>query len=363
MVTEAFTDGACIGNPGPGGWAYVVDGGEYASGADPDTTNQRMELLAASAAVHAIDGSLRIVSDSTYVVNCFRQEWWKGWLKRGWLNSQKKPVANRDLWEPFIDLVNARGDVEFVWVKGHGGNRLNEAADRLATTAAAEQRGRSGDNFSDAVVEALAADEPRRRPRMAAAPTATVSFEVPEGGGTLFATVPEAVSGDPTSGTLVAVVGHRPPELGGYQENPVSLGVRRRLIEILRAKRELHADLVVATGLGLGTEMLAAEAAAAAAVPYVAVLAFEGIDAKWPLSTRRRFEELIADARAVVVVGDEVPKTGADFGKAMGRRDDWMARHATQAIVVRRADDRTLGDLQRKLERSIEDDVWVIEPE
>lgn len=344
MVTDVFTDGACIGNPGPGGWAFVVDDGPYASGYDADTTNQRMELLAAWTAVQHLEGPLCVHSDSTYVVNCFKQGWWKGWLERGWRNSQKKPVANRDLWEPFINLVNARGDVEFQWVKGHAGNRLNDAADRLATAAAADQAGRQGDRYTDAVVVELDADEPRVVPDPPL-PNATKPGK------------------DPTAGHLIAVVGHRPPELGGYQENPVSLGVRRRLIEILRAKKEITPDAVVATGLGLGAEMLGAEASAAAGLPFVAVLAFEGIDAKWPDATRRRFRELIADARHVVVVGDEVPRSGAEFGKAMGRRDDWLARNSQEAIVVRRADDRTLGDLQRKLERSLDDEVWVVEPE
>jgi ribonuclease HI len=356
LVTSVFTDGACIGNPGPGGWAFVVDGGAWASGAEPDTTNQRMELTAASAAVQALDGPLRVVSDSTYVVNCFNQGWWKGWHKRGWKNSQRQPVANRDLWEPFIDLVNARGDVEFEWVKGHAGHRLNDAADRLATTAAAEQKGRSGDRFSDSIVAELDADEPRSYSATVSQPVGELDADPTERGG--------RVLGDPTQGHLIAVVGHRPPELGGYQENPVTLSVRRKMIDILRAKKELHPDLVVATGLGLGTEMLAAEAAAAAAVPFVAVLAFEGIDAKWPQATRRRFRELLDDAGATVVVSSEAPKSGAEFGKAMGRRDDWLTRHATEAIVVRRSDDRTLGDVHRKLERTLGDDeVWVLEPE
>lgn len=353
MVTEVFTDGACIGNPGPGGWAFVVDGGAWSSGSEPDTTNQRMELTAARAAVQAIEGPLRVVSDSTYVVNCFNQEWWRGWHKRGWKNSQRQPVANRDLWEPFIDLVNARGDVEFEWVKAHAGHRLNDAADRLATTAAAEQRGRSGDDFSDAVVANLDADEPRTY--------GAASVGTSKGGG---ADQSERVALDPTQGYLIAVVGHRPPELGGYGENPVSLSVRRRMIDILRAKKEMHPGLAVATGLGLGTEMLGAEAAAAAGVPFVAVLAFEGLDGKWPQATRRRFRELLGDARATVIVSDEAPKSGPEFGKAMGRRDDWLARHASEAIVVRRSDDRTLGDLHRKLERTLGDDeVWVLEPD
>ena len=80
MVTDVFTDGACLGNPGPGGWAFVVDEGLWSSGFEAHTTNQRMELTAASAAVQALEGPLRVHSDSTYVVNCFLQEWWKGWL-------------------------------------------------------------------------------------------------------------------------------------------------------------------------------------------------------------------------------------------------------------------------------------------
>ena len=99
MAVSVYTDGACLGNPGPGGWAWAVDGGCYASGAEDPSTNQRMEVAAALEAVRALDGELTVVSDSTYVVNCFRDRWWEGWLARGWLNKAKKPVANRDLWE------------------------------------------------------------------------------------------------------------------------------------------------------------------------------------------------------------------------------------------------------------------------
>ena len=76
------------------------------------------------------------MSDSTYVVNCFRDRWWEGWLRKGWVNSAKKPVANRDLWEPLVALVAERGDVAFQWVKGHSGHPENERADRLACDAA-----------------------------------------------------------------------------------------------------------------------------------------------------------------------------------------------------------------------------------
>ena len=113
MTTEIYTDGACSGNPGPGGWAWAIEGGAFESGYETHTTNQRMEVTAAFEAVQRNDGRIEIVSDSTYVVNCFRDSWYVGWRKRGWLNSQRKPVANRDLWEPFVELVLARGDVTF----------------------------------------------------------------------------------------------------------------------------------------------------------------------------------------------------------------------------------------------------------
>lgn len=144
MVTETqeptvvYTDGACRGNPGPGGWGWMVPGGPQGSGGSPQTTNQRMELTAVLEAVRSLEGPLTVYSDSTYVVNCFRDRWWEGWIRRGWRNSQKKPVANRDLWEPLIKLVLSR-EIGFVWVKGHAGDPWNDEADRLATEAADSQ--------------------------------------------------------------------------------------------------------------------------------------------------------------------------------------------------------------------------------
>jgi ribonuclease HI len=139
-----FTDGACLGNPGPGGWAWAEPDGAYASGHEARTTNQRMEITAAYEAVKAHPGPLEVVSDSTYVVNCFRDRWWVGWIAQGWKTSARKPVANRDLWEPFVELVRARGDVTFRWVKGHSGDRMNDLVDLLAVEAAQTQSGRSG---------------------------------------------------------------------------------------------------------------------------------------------------------------------------------------------------------------------------
>jgi ribonuclease HI len=144
-VTTVYTDGACSGNPGPGGWAWAVPSGPFRSGAEPMTTNQRMEIRAALEAVTTLDGCLQVVSDSTYVVNCFRDRWWQGWITRGWTNSQKKPVANRDLWEPLIEAYRADpGRVTFRWVKGHGADPMNDLVDRLAVEACAAQQGHSG---------------------------------------------------------------------------------------------------------------------------------------------------------------------------------------------------------------------------
>src|SRR5512134_3264160 len=125
-ATVAYTDGACSGNPGPGGWAWAIPEGRFAAGPEAHTTNQRMEITAAYEVVRAIEGRLEVVSDSTYVVNCFRDRWHEGWVRRGWKNSSRQPVANRDLWEPFIELVLSRGDVTFSWVKGHDGDPMND---------------------------------------------------------------------------------------------------------------------------------------------------------------------------------------------------------------------------------------------
>lgn len=143
-TTTVYTDGACSGNPGPGGWAWAIPGGRFRSGADPATTNQRMEIMAALDAVRQIEGPLLVVSDSTYVVNCFKDRWHVGWKSRGWTNSKKQPVANRDLWEPFIELVLARKTVRFQWVKGHGGDPMNDLVDRLAVEATRRGTGQEG---------------------------------------------------------------------------------------------------------------------------------------------------------------------------------------------------------------------------
>jgi ribonuclease HI len=145
-ATTVYTDGACLGNPGPGGWAWAVPGGRWRSGAEAHTTNQRMEVTAVLEAARSLAGPLQVVSDSTYVVNCFRDGWWRRWVANGWKNANGKPVANRDLWEPLVELYReAPGRLALRWVKGHGADPFNDLVDRLALAAAVSQQGGEGD--------------------------------------------------------------------------------------------------------------------------------------------------------------------------------------------------------------------------
>jgi ribonuclease HI len=157
-VTIVYTDGSCHGNPGPGGWAWAVPDGPYASGAEARTTNQRMELTAVLRALEALPGALEVVSDSTYVVRCFQDRWWEGWRRRGWRNASGRPVANRDLWEQVLAAaVDAGRTVGFRWVKGHADDPMNALVDALANRAAGRQVGERGQVGPRAL---LAADQP-----------------------------------------------------------------------------------------------------------------------------------------------------------------------------------------------------------
>ena len=134
-----YTDGACSGNPGPGGWGCVLIHGERVrelSGAEAGTTNQRMELQAAIAALSALKKPcrVRLYSDSAYLVNGFRQHWLDNWQRNGWLNARKQPVENQDLWRKLLELAHIH-QVEWLKVKGHDGDQYNETCDRLARTA------------------------------------------------------------------------------------------------------------------------------------------------------------------------------------------------------------------------------------
>ena len=144
-VVVIYSDGACLGNPGPGGWAAIVIDGQKErelSGGEPATTNQRMEMRGALEGLRAVPDGRRVAlhSDSAYLIGCFRDRWYVRWRQNGWKNSQKKPVENRDLWEALL-AENERLDVEWVKVAGHAGVPLNERADRLAVAAAVAARG------------------------------------------------------------------------------------------------------------------------------------------------------------------------------------------------------------------------------
>lgn len=137
-IVEIYTDGACSGNPGPGGYGAILKFGQKIkeiSGCEPDTTNNRMELTAVIEALRQLKKpcKIRIVTDSSYVVNGMT-EWLPRWIKRNWINSQKRPVLNRDLWEKLLKLSSPH-TIEWKWVKGHHGHKENEWCDKLAREA------------------------------------------------------------------------------------------------------------------------------------------------------------------------------------------------------------------------------------
>lgn len=289
--TDVYTDGACKGNPGPGGWAWVVPdgGGEHAgvhgSGGAEQTTNQRMELEAVLRAVEAIDGALRIHSDSTYVVNCFNDRWYEGWLKRGWKNAQKKPVANKDLWEPLIEhYLRRSNDIEFIWVKGHAGNVWNERADVLAVAAA------------EAVVEAVGI-EAAAGPKEAAAPGSSAPWPA---GRALWVT-------------------------GTGQPDQAQLGELERVVNGL----DPAADLVI-SGLRRGVELAAAELARSRRIEIGVVLPFVDPASKWPPNDRDRFDTAVAAASYVVELEGDPSAPGA----AVVARNQWVLGHVIGVVSV-----------------------------
>ena len=134
-TVEIYTDGACRGNPGPGGWGVLLIAGGHRKtlhGGDPETTNNRMELMAAIEALNALRGTrdVTLYTDSKYVMDGML-EWMPGWKKRGWKTANKKPVKNKDLWQMLDEAVD-RHSVTWKWVRGHTGNPGNEEADALA---------------------------------------------------------------------------------------------------------------------------------------------------------------------------------------------------------------------------------------
>ena len=133
------TDGACLGNPGPGGWAAILQWGEHESvlsGGLADTTNNQMELMAVIMGLEALKRpeSITVVSDSRYVLNGI-QSWIADWKRNGWKNAKKQPVANQELWQR-LDAATQSHQIDWQWIKGHAGHPLNERCDELASAEA-----------------------------------------------------------------------------------------------------------------------------------------------------------------------------------------------------------------------------------
>ena len=138
MIVEIFTDGACRGNPGPGGWGAILrykDHEKEISGAEPDTTNNRMEMLAAIRALQTLKKPCKVTltTDSQYVQKGIT-EWICAWKRRNWRTASKKPVKNADLWQ-LLDAAQAKHEMTWEWTRGHSGHPENERADELATSA------------------------------------------------------------------------------------------------------------------------------------------------------------------------------------------------------------------------------------
>jgi len=142
---QIYTDGACLGNPGPGGWAAILEYNgktKELSGGEAATTNNRMELMAAIAGLEALTErcAVTLTTDSRYVADGMGKGWAVSWRRNGWKKADKADALNPDLWQRLLDAA-ARHDVRFVWVRGHAGHAMNERCDALATGQAAALRG------------------------------------------------------------------------------------------------------------------------------------------------------------------------------------------------------------------------------
>lgn len=236
-----------------------------------------MELTAVLRAIETLPGELAIHSDSTYVVNCFNDRWYEGWLARDWKNSQKKPVANRDLWEPLIDaFLERQHEITFTWVKGHSGNELNEIADQLAVAEVEQLR------------TAMSAED--------------VSEEEP----------PWPVE------RAIVVTGSKDLEPEQVEE-----------LEAAIAALDQYNDIVI-SGLRLGAELLAAETAERAGVPVGVVLPYSDPVRVWSPSDRLRFDTALSGADWAITLHGDPTKPGP----SIVRRNRWLWASAVGAIVV-----------------------------
>lgn len=336
-----YTDGACSGNPGPGGWAWASSRQHWASGGEGATTNNKMELTAVLRAIEDnADRRLTIVMDSSYVKDGL-ETWSVNWIRNGWKTKAGKPVKNREIWEPLIAARDARpGAIAFEWVKGHSGDPMNDLVDELAVTERDAFRSTvgptpgapgGGGKISDLPAHEQRAERRRRDGRIPA-------------------------------GHLLVAGGLGPDALGGWDPNPQADDVRRRLGEWIDAQAQLHDDLMVVTGLRPGAELLAAEAAVAVDVPYAAVVAFPDEDRGWSAPLQARHGDLVGRAARVVAFEKKTPADRDAFAKAMGRRDKWLATIADAAVLVWDGQDNRLDRLHADLDRALGPELYVLEP-
>ena len=348
LRTRAYTDGACSGNPGPGGWAWATSGDHHASGGEEATTNNRMELTAVLRAIEENPGPLTVVMDSTYVKDGL-EKWSKSWIRNGWRTKSGDPVKNQDLWQALLAAVDTRpdGEVTFEWVKGHSGDAMNDLVDGLAvvqrdanrpggsigsggTTGSTRSIG-GGGRVADLPLDEQRAERRRRDPRI-------------------------------PGGYLLLVGGHTPDRLGGWDPNPVADQVRDELAEVIDGLARVHPDLVVLTGVRPGAELLAAEAARQVEVPYVAVVGFPGIDRNLSPASRARGTEALLEAAEVVRLERKEPADVDAFRKAMIRRDAWLNTAADEAVLVWDEVDDRLARLHLDLDRRLGPGLLVLHP-
>jgi uncharacterized phage-like protein YoqJ len=268
-------------------------------------------------------------------------------VRNGWKTKDRKDVKNRDLWEELIEAVDA-GEVTFGWVKGHSGDPMNDLVDAMAVV----QR----DRYK---ILAKGGDPDAAGGGDVAGATALREFSGPAD----ERAQRRKRDGRIPEGHLLVAFGPGAKDFGGFEANPVADRARRQLVTIFQAKKQMDPDLVVLTGLRLGAETVAAEAAVEAGVPFVGVLPFPGVEKVWSEPLRRHFVELSGQARSVVTLEKKVPSDRAGAGQALRRRDAWLTRAADEAVLVLGEDgDGSLAKLRRSLDDHFGDDLWVVEP-
>lgn len=325
---RVYTDGACSGNPGPGGWGWASSRDHYGSGADPSTTNNKMELMAVLKAIEANPGPLVVVMDSTYVKDGL-EKWSKNWVRNGWQTKDKKPVKNREIWEPLVALRDKRGsELSFEWVKGHSGHPLNDFVDELAV--AQRDKARGAEKGSGSAGTKLADMDPaqqreERRKR---------DSRIPDG-------------------HLLVVVG---------MAEVTSDSVLRKLRDLIAGYRDIYEDLVVVTGLRPGAEQLGAKAAIAADVPYVALVSFPGQERNFAPEVKAQYLDLVDRASSVVNFERKVPTNKDEFVKAMRRRDSWLVNAADQGVLVWDESDNRFDRLFSDLDKRLGAELTVFHP-